>query len=137
MAEPLIAVALLADVVALESSQNGFVALGFPQLPGVMVPADAVIGGLDQLSNKQQVGTHKLTAKDPAGIKNSTGWATGLGAVRQNDLVAHISYTTLCFSRPTTVANASIAGNLDPAGELLTASRNITLLASPGIRSVM
>lgn len=78
-----------------------------------------------------------MTAKDPAGIKNSTGWATGLGAVRQNDLGAHISYTTLCFSRPATVGNASNAGSLDPAGELHTASCNITLLASPGTRSVM
>jgi len=62
-----------------------------------------------------QVGTHKLAAKTPAGIKNSTGWVTGLGAVRQNDLARHISYTTLCFSRPATVGNASIAGNLEPA----------------------
>jgi hypothetical protein len=34
---------------------QGFVALGFPQLPALMVPADAVIGSVDTGSNMPQV----------------------------------------------------------------------------------
>ncbi|KAL6755510.1 hypothetical protein V8C86DRAFT_2676230 [Haematococcus lacustris] len=84
---------------ALESPVQGYVGLSWASRAGVMIPADAVIGGVDS-AGRPYLDTYSLTSYSPDPAPNSVNWAMAGGVTRTPNGTTIICFSTLAASSP-------------------------------------
>ncbi|KXZ51833.1 hypothetical protein GPECTOR_11g272 [Gonium pectorale] len=97
--------------LAVQSSQTGYVSVGFTPTPAVMAPADIILGWVDDSGapflNTFHVAEAKLGKSDIYPPAGSPSWAYDSGVVRDAAGV-----TTICFSRRLRDARAMASPDL-------------------------
>eukprot|EP00879_Flechtneria_rotunda_P005969 GHRR01006276.1.p1 GENE.GHRR01006276.1~~GHRR01006276.1.p1 ORF type:complete len:490 (+),score=119.55 GHRR01006276.1:235-1704(+) len=95
----------------LEVPETGYVGLSFPRTKGEMVPADAIIGWVDQATGQPQVSAYHLTDYSPTPSPTNydgLGWASHLGVARGGS-----GSTLLCVTRHSQAPNANVMQELN------------------------
>jgi hypothetical protein len=109
---------------AAEAPTDGSIALSFPESPGSMAPADAVIGWVEANADGQGadvpdaqayvLDTGYKVGKGNALAAETQSWATRVGAARLDG-----GTTVACFSRPRRSSLARYSPEVDPAAAKL------------------
>jgi len=98
---------------AVEADTPRFVAMSFPQTPGKMWPADAVIGsGSVSDAAATQVQAYHLTRYSAAPGDINDGWALHKGFINQG------GKRVVCFSRALDAPGASVVKSINPSKAL-------------------
>jgi len=98
---------------ALEATTPGFVAMSFPQTPGKMWPADAVIGsGSTSGATPSQVQAYHLTRYAVSAADANDGWALHKGLIDQG------GKRVVCFSRALDAPGAAVVKSINPSTAL-------------------